>query len=118
MFFVDLPGQEQRAHIWDIYLDHFGLDKSQAKPDDDNWTGAEVKSCCRLAALLDIPLIDASQNVVPVSVTAAEQIESLRHWAEGRCLAADTTGIYTRVGRAALKPGSGRRRVSNGPSVN
>jgi len=25
--------------------------------DDTNWTGAEIKSCCRLAALLDMPLI-------------------------------------------------------------
>jgi hypothetical protein len=42
----------------------------QARPDDTNWTGAEIKSCCRLASLLDVPLVQAAQNVVPVAVTA------------------------------------------------
>ncbi len=111
VFFVDLPGPEQRAAIWNIYLNHFGVDPSQEKPDDTNWTGAEIKSCCRLAALLDVPLTEAAQNVVPVAVTSAEQIESLRHWAEGRCLSADNRGIYTRVGKQA-PASSSRRRVA------
>jgi hypothetical protein len=25
-----------------------------SRPDDTNWTGAEIKSCCRLASLLDV----------------------------------------------------------------
>ncbi len=41
-----------------------------SRPDDTNWTGAEIKSCCRLASLLDVPLVQAAQNVVPVAVTA------------------------------------------------
>jgi ATP-dependent 26S proteasome regulatory subunit len=117
VFFVDLPAAEQRAAIWDIYLDHFGLDKGQAKPDDSNWTGAEIKSCCRLAALLEIPLVESAQNVVPVSVTSAEQIEHLRNWAEGRCLSADNKGIYTRVGKPVQQPTT-RRRMVNGSSAN
>ena len=39
----------------------------QRLPDDESWTGAEVRACCRLAALLDLPLIQAAQNVVPVA---------------------------------------------------
>lgn len=112
VFFVDLPADEQRQRIWDIYLNHFGLDKAQARPDDTNWTGAEVKACCRLAALLDIPLVEAAQNVVPVAVTSAEQIESLRKWAEGRCLSADNAGLYTRVGKPRQAvAAAGRRKV-------
>ena len=42
-----------------------------SRPDDANWTGAEIKSCCRLASLLDVPLVQAAQNVVPVAETAA-----------------------------------------------
>lgn len=117
VFFVDLPAADQRATIWDIYLEHFGLDKGQAKPDDSNWTGAEIKSCCRLAALLEVPLVESAQNVVPVSVTSAEQIEHLRNWAEGRCLSADNKGIYTRVGKAVQQPAT-RRRMVNGSSAN
>lgn len=113
IFFVDLPGAEQRQQIWDLYLTHFGIDSNQPKPNDENWTGAEIKSCCRLAALLDVTLVEAAQNVVPISVTSSEQIESLRHWAAGRCLSADNPGLYTRVGRQAVSATAGKgRRLS------
>lgn len=120
VFFVDLPGSEQRERIWEIYLNHFGIDKAQERPDDTNWTGAEVKSCCRLAALLDITLAEAAQNVVPVAVTSAEQIEHLRNWAAGRCLSADNPGLYARVGkpRAAAPASGSRRKISAAPSEN
>jgi len=53
---------------------YFGfLDAKQARPDDTNWTGAEIKSCCRLASLLDVPLVQAAQNVVPGEHTAASR---------------------------------------------
>jgi ATP-dependent 26S proteasome regulatory subunit len=118
IFFVDLPAHEQRQHIWDIYIKHFNLDPGQPKPDDANWTGAEIKSCCRLAALLETTLVEAAQNVVPVSVTSAEQIENLRQWAEGRCLSADNAGLYSRVGRRATTGTTRSRKVSASPSEN
>jgi hypothetical protein len=67
-----------------------------SRPDDTNWTGAEIKSYCRLASLLDVPLVQAAQNVVPVAVTAGDKIEGLRQWASGRCLSADRAGVYSR----------------------
>ena len=67
-----------------------------SQPNDTNWTGAEIKSCWRLASLLDEPLIQAAQNVVPVAVTTGNKIESLRRWASGRCLSADRAGVYAR----------------------
>ncbi len=67
-----------------------------SRPDDANWTGAEIKSCCWLASLLDVPLVQAAQNVVPVAVTAGDKIEGLRQWASGRCLSADRAGVYSR----------------------
>jgi hypothetical protein len=114
IFFLDLPGEAQKEAIWKQYLREFNLDPQQKWPSDANWTGAEVKSACRLAALLDMPLIEAAQNVVPVAVTAAESVERLRTWASGRCLSADQAGIYVRpqVGPSA------RRRVSRDPSNN
>ena len=96
VFFVDLPGRDQKDAIWAIYTRHYGLDAKQARPDDTNWTGAEIKSCCRLASLLDVPLVQAAQNVVPVAVTAGDKIESLRQWDSGRCLSADLAGVYSR----------------------
>jgi SpoVK/Ycf46/Vps4 family AAA+-type ATPase len=96
VFFVDLPGRDQKDAIWGINTRHYGLDAKQARPDDTNWTGAEIKSCCRLASLLDVPLVQAAQNVVPVAVTAGDKIETLRQWASGRCLSADRAGVYSR----------------------
>ena len=116
MFFLDLPAKQQRAAIWDIYLDLYGIEKGQPKPEDSNWTGAEIKSCCRLASLLDVPLIQAAQNVVPVAVTAGDKIEQLRQWASGRVLSADQPGIYSRQEQPA---GSSQvRRVMREPGRN
>ena len=115
VFFLDLPGVQERRAIWKLYIEQFSLDATQPKPVDADWTGAEIKACCRLAALLKVSLIEAAQNVVPVARTAAESVERLRTWASGRCLSADLPGIYQRNGAPALKPG---RKVSRDPSNN
>jgi hypothetical protein len=115
VFFVDLPGRNQKDAIWGIYTGHYSLDAKQARPDDTNWTGAEIKSCCRLASLLDMPLVQAAQNVVPVAVTAGDKIEGLRQWASGRCLSADRAGVYS---REQERVGGRVRRVVREPGVN
>ena len=94
IFFLDLPGQEEKDAIWGIYLDLFAINQQQAMPDDTDWTGAEIKACCRLAALLDVSLLEASQNVVPVAVTASESVERLRTWASAN---SQTTRISSPV---------------------
>ena len=115
LFFLDLPDAEQKAIIWRQYREKFGIDAGQRLPKDESWTGAEIRACCRLAALLDVPLVQAAQNVVPVAVTAAESVERLRGWASGRCLSADRAGIYRSAGAAAGKAG---RKISRDPSSN
>lgn len=112
--FIDLPDQAQRAQIWDLYLQVFPLDAGQARPDDQLWTGAEIRACCRLAALLDVPLVAAAQNVVPVAATAGESVERLRNWASGRCLNAAAPGIY----QHRQSGSTARRRVARNPSSN
>src|SRR5439155_7087410 len=114
VFFLDLPSAVEKGQIWAMYRKQFGIPQTQARPADADWTGAEIKSCCRLAALLDVPLAEAAQHVVPVAVTAAEQVERLRNWAGGRCLSASTPGVYRR-GSPAAQPG---RRVQRGPRLN
>jgi len=114
IFFLNLPGPTERRAIWQLYLQQFELNPAQKRPADEHWTGAEIRACCRLAALLDLPLIEAAQNVVPVAVTAAESVERLRTWASGRCLSADQPGIY----RGAPGSASARRKFSRDPSNN
>jgi hypothetical protein len=113
--FLDLPKREQKNRIWEQYIRVFELDPDQRRPKDDQWTGAEVRACCRLAALLDIPLSQSALNVIPIAVTASESVGGLRQWACGRCLDADQPGIY----RYDVKPNGARRRVSRSkPSRN
>ncbi|MBI1348698.1 AAA family ATPase [bacterium] len=100
VFFVDLPGPAQRQQIWTRYRQQYDIPASQPTPPDDPWTGAEIASCCRLAALLEISLTEAARNIVPVAITAADSITSLRDWAQGRCLSAEQPGIYQPPGRA------------------
>ncbi len=108
VFFLDLPTTKEKDGIWGMYRQHFGIPDTQARPDDTSWTGAEIKSCCRLAALLDVPLTQAAHHVVPVAVTAAEHVDRLRTWATGRCLDAANPGIYRRDGETPL-PKAARR---------
>jgi SpoVK/Ycf46/Vps4 family AAA+-type ATPase len=114
VFFLDLPSREEKDAIWNIYLDLFKISRDEPLPNDENWTGAEVKACCRLSALLDMPLVQAAHNVVPVAVTAAESVGRLRSWASGRCLSASQPGIYT-DGESEPKR---RRKIKTDPLAN
>ncbi len=132
VFFVDLPSRAEKDLIWDLYQSTFGHDSDQdaeqSRPADEQWTGAEIKSCCRLAALLNVPLVQAAENVVPVAVTASESVERLRTWAVGRCLDAHRGGLYQSPPTGGGDRGAGsqvkdsaagrRRRVKRGPSMN
>lgn len=115
IFYLDLPASSEKDHIWALYRQQFGIPESQTRPNDTSWSGAEIRSCCRLAALLDVPLTQAAQNIVPVAVTAAEQVECLRTWASGRCLSASSPGVYHKDGREPPRQG---RQVQRGPSQN
>ena len=114
VFFLDLPSRDEKDAIWGIYRDLYEIDSAQKSPNDTNWTGAEIKSCCRLSALLDLPLKQAAQNVVPVAVTAAESVGQLRSWASGRCLSASRSGLYQQPSGSPKT----RRRVTREPSNN
>ena len=114
VFFLDLPSRDEKDAIWGIYRDLYEIDSAQKSPNDTNWTGAEIKSCCRLSALLDLPLKQAAQNVVPVAVTAAESVGQLRSWASGRCLSASRSGLYQQPNGSPKT----RRRVTREPSNN
>jgi SpoVK/Ycf46/Vps4 family AAA+-type ATPase len=112
--FLDLPGRKQKDRIWQQYISLFELDANQKLPNDDQWTGAEVRSCCRLASLLDLPLVQAAINVVPVAVTASESVNALRCWASGRCLDSESGGIY----QFKKTKARARRKVKIDPSLN
>jgi hypothetical protein len=63
-------------------------------PDDDGWTGAEIKECCRKAYRLKLSLRESAEYIVPVSRSAAEQIRALRQQASGKFISASYAGVY------------------------
>jgi SpoVK/Ycf46/Vps4 family AAA+-type ATPase len=110
-FFFDLPSPEERRAIWKIYMGKYGL--SGELPDDDGWTGAEIKECCRKAYRLKLTLKESAEYIVPVARSAADQIKALRQQASGRFISASHPGVYefqdsaavVRPGRAFRGPG-------------
>ena len=104
-FFFDLPSDEERETIWGIYLTKYNV--SGQLPNDEGWTGAEIKECCRKAHRLGITLMQAARYIVPVSRSAAEQIKALRQMASGKFISASTLGVY----QYQDNPPTSRRRV-------
>lgn len=95
-YFFDLPGAAERAKIWDIWVAKYSLDAEMVgeRPDDNGWTGAEIKQACDIAWRLGCTLAEAAEFVVPVSRSAAEQITKLRVQASGKFLSASSKGVY------------------------
>jgi len=93
IFFLDLPAKSERDQIWSIYERVYEVSE-QERPDDDGWTGAEIRACCRLSAILDVSLVDAGKYIVPVSSTSKENVDRLKNWARNRCLDANQPGMF------------------------
>lgn len=104
-FFFDLPSVEERAVIWRIYQEKYGV--SGEIPDDDGWTGAEIKECCRKAYRLKQSLRESAEYIVPVSRSAADQIKGLRQQASGKFISASYSGVY-QFQESAAAPRMGR----------
>jgi hypothetical protein len=93
-FFFDLPDEAERAVIWNIYIQHFGLNPKQEIPNSDGWSGANIRDCCHAAYRLNCGLMAARDYIVPISASAAEEIEMLRSQANGRFISASNAGVY------------------------
>lgn len=95
-FFFDFPDPDEKATIWQIYLNKFGLTDEKFFPDDAKWTGAEIESCCRIAHLMDCSVIEAAERIVPVSQTAKDDIAALQQAAHKTFLSTSYPGTYDR----------------------
>ncbi|HEV8290367.1 MAG TPA: AAA family ATPase, partial [Tepidisphaeraceae bacterium] len=103
IFFIDLPSLEARAQIFAVHLrrrkrepGRFDIPALSAAA--EGYSGAEIEQAI-ISALHDSftarselsteRIIHALKTSPPLSVTMREKIDALRHWAQGRCLAAD-----------------------------
>jgi len=99
-WFFDLPTKKDRDQIWKIWTKKFGV-KDEDRPEDEGWTGAEIRKACEMAWRLRRSLAEAGKLVVPVSVSAQAQIEQLRASATNRFLDASTGLPYKPLGKLA-----------------
>ena len=113
IFFVDLPTRAERRDVWNLHLNKrlrtsraagaitISYDLLDRLADaSEGYSGAEIEQAV-VAALFDAfadrrslsedDLFRALRNMVPLSVTQAEQIASVREWAANRAVAATAT---------------------------
>jgi SpoVK/Ycf46/Vps4 family AAA+-type ATPase len=102
VFFVDLPGEDERAEIFKIHLRKRGIDPEPLQIDrlkqfTRGWTGAEIEQCVvsslTTAQLEDRnlepdDLLNMTAKIVPLSKTMKEQVEHIRAWALDRAIRA------------------------------
>jgi hypothetical protein len=105
-FFFDFPNDEERDAIWKLYLAKYNINGDL--PNDEGWTGAEIKECCRKSARLRIPLREAADYIVPVFRSASEQIKALRQQASGKFISASSSGVYEYSDTATMSAPSRR----------
>jgi len=103
IFFVDLPGPEARAKIFEIHLrkrrrDPEQFDIAKLVEVTEGYSGAEIeqgvltgmhRAFASGSDLTTEGLAEALRSSPPLSVTMAERIAELRAWARERCVSAD-----------------------------
>lgn len=97
VIYFDLLTQEERDALWPIYLKKYGLDLKSVRPNDEGWTGAEIRNCCELAYKLRKSIEYVGRHmIVPATKSDPKGIERLRDQAENRYLSASYAGTYTK----------------------
>jgi hypothetical protein len=92
-FFFDLPTREGRDQSWKLYEKKYSI-KKQTRPNDEGWTPAEIRNCCRTASDLGLTLVESAKYIVPVAKSGAKRIEQLRQEANGAYLDTVNEGLY------------------------
>jgi SpoVK/Ycf46/Vps4 family AAA+-type ATPase len=98
IFFVDLPDEQERRDIWAVHLtlrkqDPSTFDLAKIVCTSNGFSGAEIEQAVvaslyralhqKLSLTTDL-LVAELCRTVPLSVTRREEIEALRHMAQGR----------------------------------
>lgn len=120
IWYVGLPGSQQKKSIWKICVEKYGLEEWQYEklPDDAGWAGVEIDACCATADNFEITIADAATYIIPSSIRVKEKIDRLAAWADGRCLDAETGSLFraanaiTPDATGQLDFESGKRRIS------
>ena len=104
IFFVDLPNVEERKTILQLHYRHYvGAEMSQSLLDElarqsEGFAGADLESAMRDVGyymvrhngerMSDESIIEMVKNIIPMSQTNPEKIESIREWGRERAVPA------------------------------
>jgi hypothetical protein len=88
VFFVDLPTSQEKRSIWEIWRKRYAIPEEQETPGDENWSGSDIRTCCRMADLMTCTLQEASEFVTPVAKADPAGLAELRAWAKGSAVPA------------------------------
>ena len=94
IWFFDLPTEAEKLGILKLKLARYGLDVNQDIPAMVSWTGRDINNLCAKAQLLDIPIMEAAEYVVPLLESHHDEVEGIRQAAHNRFLSATHPGKY------------------------
>jgi len=109
IWFFDLPDADERGKIWELLRGKYEISARDAMPNDEDWTGADIRNVCSIAYRLQIPLAEASSYITPVAKSDPDSIERLRKLADGSFLSASAEGVYKK--RMSGGSSAGSRKV-------
>ncbi len=99
-FFIDLPNKNEQEEILKHYKEVFDV---KGRPSNmKGWSGAETKSACRIAAMMERKIHEVENFIVPVSSTMKNEIDGLRKWAIGKTIPASTVVKENGVGKRKI----------------
>lgn len=113
---------KREAALASITAANENVGKSVQLVNDEDWSPAEIRACCRLARRLNEPLAVTQKRIRPVKVSAAKVIANLEEWAAEAALDAETGELYrptvetadgdeVPAGRQVVSAAKARRRV-------
>ncbi len=93
--YFDLPSKDERDSLWCVYLKKYGHSLESDRPNDEGFTGSEIRNCCELAFKLQKQVKEVGeQYIVPVIVSDPDSVEELRNRANNRFLSSSYSGRY------------------------
>ncbi len=86
IFFFDVPMRSERKAIWRMYLAEYEIsydddDLAQYVDASQNWTGSEIKSCCRLSRMLGDTIRETMPIISVHAVKNRADVAELREFA-------------------------------------
>jgi SpoVK/Ycf46/Vps4 family AAA+-type ATPase len=93
VWFCDLPAAPERHKIWDIYFRKFQI-QDRDKPNDDGWTGAEIRLCCENSHEFGISLRESAKFMTITSHAMGDEVDAMRRAASGKYIDAQNPGVY------------------------